>query len=233
MDKLFGSGIFRPGTSLPSSPGPPSPEKRKRDRKQCKDKAERLAREKLIEERGRPSSSRIRREPSYMETNPPSPKVEYFSTNPYGAGSSTSIYRNPETFRESDEEIELPPLSPLLTNVEHRLLPLPPVLPENQEEELSSDEEIDRTQANTQAMGAQMTEPQLQAIVTAAIRAVNGDERNLKTPEQKPFSGRAEDLANFVQECELRFKVYPTTYSNANKKIFYALSLMNSGNAKV
>ncbi len=82
-------------------------------------------------------------------------------------------------------------------------------------------------------MGTQMTEPQLQAIVTAAIRAVNGDERNLKTPEQKPFSGRAEDLANFVQECELRFKVYSTTYSNANKKVFYALSLMNSGNAKV
>jgi len=171
-----------------------------------------------------------------METNPLSPKVEYFSTNPYGAGSSTSstsVYRDPETFRESDEEVEPPPLSPLLANLEQRLLPLPPVLPENQEEELSSDEEIDRTQANTQAMGAQMTEPQLQAIVTAAIRAVNGDERNLKTPEQNPFSGQAEDLANFIQECELRFKVYPTTYSTANKKVFYALSLMNSGNMKV
>src|SRR5438445_2216457 len=168
MDKLFGSGIFRPGTSLPSSPGPPSPGRRKRDRKQHKDEAERLAREKLQEERGHPSSSRIRREPSYMETNPPSPKVEYFSINPYGAGSSTSIYRNPETFRESDEEVEPPPLSPLLSNLKHRLLPLPPVFPDNQEEELSSDEEIDRTQA----MGTQITELQLQAIVTATIKAV-------------------------------------------------------------
>src|SRR5438309_11223991 len=106
MDKLFGSGIFRPGTSLPSSPGPLSPGRRKRDRKQRKDEAEHLAREKLQEERGHPSSSRIRREPSYTETNPPSPKVEYFSINPYGAGSSTSVYRNPETFRESDEEVE-------------------------------------------------------------------------------------------------------------------------------
>ena len=41
----------------------------------------------------------------------------------------------------------------------------------------------------TQAMGTIITEPQLQAIVTAAIRAVNGDERNLKTPKQKVFSG--------------------------------------------
>src|SRR6266568_9162008 len=170
-----------------------------------------------------------------METTPLSPKVEYFSINPYSAGSSTSVYRDPETFRESDEEVEPPPLSPLLTNIERRLLPLPPISPKDQEKELSSDEEIDRTntQTNVQAMGAQMTEPQLQAIVTAAIQAVNGDERNLKTPEQKPFSGQAEDLANFIQECELRFRVYPTTYSTANKKVFYALSLMNSSNAKV
>src|SRR6266568_3251863 len=110
MDKLFGLGIFRPGTSLPSSPGLPSPGRRKRDRKQHKEEAERLAREKLQEERGCPSSSRIRREPSYTETNPPSLKVEYFSINPYSAGSSTSVYRNPETFRESDEEVKPPPL---------------------------------------------------------------------------------------------------------------------------
>src|SRR5438270_5380526 len=137
-----------------------------------------------------------------METNPPSPNIEYFLTNPYGAGSSTSVYRDPLPLRESDEEIEPPPLSPLLSNVTQRLLPLPPVLSKDKEES-SSEEEIDRTQANTQAMGTAMTEPQLQAIVTAAIRAVNGDERNLKTPEQKLFSGQAEDLANFIQECEL------------------------------
>ena len=170
-----------------------------------------------------------------MKTNPPSPKVEYFSTNPYSAGSRTSIYRDLIPLRESDEEIKPPLLSPLLTNVTQRLLPLPPVSPKEKEES-SSEEEIDRTKTNTQtnvqAMGTIITEPQLQAIVMAAIRAVNGDERNLKTPEQKPFSGQAEDLANFIQECELRFKVYPTTYSTTTKKVFYALSLMSSGTVK-
>ena len=78
-----------------------------------------------------------------------------------------------------------------------------------------------------------LTDVQLQAIITAAIRAANGDEKNLKTPEQKQFSGRAEDLANSLQECDLRFQVFPTTYSNAQKKVFYALSLMSSGTAKV
>ena len=173
MDKLFGLGLFHPGTSLPPSPGLPSSRRRKKNRQQRKNKAERLAREKLQEERGCPSSSQLRQEPSNLETIPPSPEVEYFLTNPYGAESSTSVYRDPLPLRESDEEIEPPPLSPLLANLEQRLLPLPPVLPDNQEEELSSEEEIDRTQAhtqtNTQAMGTQMTEPQLQAIVTAAI----------------------------------------------------------------
>ncbi len=184
MDKLFGSGLFRPGTSLPPSPGLPSPGRSKKNRQQHKDEAERLAREKLQEERGCPSSSQIYQEPSYMETNPLSPIVEYFSTNPYSAGSRTSIYRDLIPLRESDEEIKPPLLSPLLTNVTQRLLPLPPV-PLEIKDKSSSEEEIDRTLA----MGTLMTEPQLQAIVMEAIRAVNGDERYFKTSKQKPFSG--------------------------------------------
>jgi len=64
------------------------------------------------------------------------------------------------------------------------------------------------------------------------MRMVTRDEKNLKTFKQKVFSGQAKDLANFIQECELRFKVFPTTYSTATKKVFYALSLMNSSTAK-
>ena len=78
-----------------------------------------------------------------------------------------------------------------------------------------------------------MTNKQLQMIMMAALRAVNGDKKNIKTPEQKQFSGQAKDLANFLQECDLRFKVFPTTYSSATKKVFYALSLMTSGITKV
>ena len=80
-------------------------------------------------------------------------------------------------------------------------------------------------------MAHPLTNVQLQAIMTAAMQAVN--EKNLKTPEQKQFSGQAKDLANFLQECDLWFKVFPTTYSNAMKKVFYALSLMTTGTAKV
>ena len=64
----------------------------------------------------------------------------------------------------------------------------------------------------------------------AAMWAVNGDEKNLKTPEQKQFSGWAKDL---LQECDLWFKVFPTTYFTATKKVFYALFLMTTGTAKV
>ncbi len=153
------------------------------------------------------------------------PDVEYFSTNPYGAGSSTSVYRETQPIDESDKEIKPPPTSPLLSNFMKTLLPLPPVPPK----EPTTNTETDRIQA----MGTLITEAQLQAIVMAAIRTANRDEKNLKTPKQKAFSGWAEDLTNFIQECELRFKVFSTTYSNATKNIFYILSLMNSGTVKV
>jgi len=45
----------------------------------------------------------------------------------------------------------------------------------------------------------QMMNVQLRAIITAALKAVTGDKKNLKTPEQKQFSGWVEDIANFLQ----------------------------------
>ncbi len=200
MDKLFGSGIFHPGTSLPSSPGPPSPRRRKKNKQECKVEAKCLAQEQLQKEWEHPSL-RIRREPSYTETNPLSPNVEYFLTNPYGAGSSTSVYRDPVPINESDEEVEPPPVSPLLSNFTWGLLPLPPVPPEDLEE-LSSEEEIDRTQA----MDTIMTELQLQAIVMAAIRAVNGDERNLKPPNKKCSLAKPKTLQTLYKNANLGSK---------------------------
>jgi len=94
-------------------------------------------------------------------------------------------------------------------------------------EEAQQPTEVQSTMAHA------ITDQQLQAIMTAAMRTLNRDEKNLKTPEQKQFSGRAEDLASFLQECDLRFTVFPTTYSSATKKVFYALSLMTTGTAKV
>jgi len=116
-----------------------------------------------------------------METIPMLPDVEYFSTNPYGAGSSTSVYRETQPIDESDKEIKPPPTSPLLSNFMKTLLPLPPVPPK----EPTTNTETDRIQA----MGTLITEAQLQAIVMAAIRTANRDEKNLKTPKQKAFSG--------------------------------------------
>jgi len=136
-------------------------------------------------------------------------------------------YYEPE--QEHIPEVEPTFTSPLLPNFSLNYK-LPPKTPSNNStatEEAQQPTEVQNTMAHA------ITDQQLQAIMTAAIRAVNGDEKNLKTPEQKQFSGRAEDLANFLQECDLRFQVFPTTYSNAQKKTFYALSLMTSGTAKV
>ena len=119
----------------------------------------------------------------------------------------------------------------MLPNFQERYGLPPPKTPSNSSTTTEEAQQPSAVQNIT--MTHLLTDVQLQAIVTAAVRAANGDEKNLKTPEQKQFSGRAKDLANFLQECDLRFQVFPTTYSNAQKKVFYALSLMSSGTTKV
>jgi len=180
----------------------------------------------------------LSREPSVHETGTSAVSADYFS-NPYEAGSSTGVYHTPSIQEESQEynepeqehtpEVEPTFTSPLLPDFSLNYK-LPPKTPSRSS---TTTEEAQQPSAVQNTMAHAITDQQLQAIMTAAIRAVNGDEKNLKTPEQKQFSGRAEDLANFLQECDLRFQVFPTTYSNAQKKTFYALSLMTSGTAKV
>ena len=154
--------------------------------------------------------------------------ANYFLTNPYEAGSSTgvhhtpSIQEEPHKYYEPEQIPEVEPTftSPLLPDFKTLYGLLPPKTPSNNS--TTTEEAPQPSEVQNITMAHALTDVQLQAIVTAAIRAVNGDEKNLKTQEQKQFSGRAEDLANFLQECDLRFQVFPTTYSNAQKKVFYA-----------
>ena len=226
----FAQGLFEPGAPLPPSPG----KSRKKEKKKHNEEAERLAREWFLAERGRPPP--ISQEPSLHKSSHSAVGADYFSTNPYEAGSSTGVYQTPSIQEESHELYEpeqREPIfaSPLLPNFQERYRLSPPKTPSNNSTTTEEAQQLSTTQ--NIIMAHALTDVQLQVIVTAAIRAVNGDEKNLKTPEQKQFSGWAEDLANFLQECDLRFQVFPTTYSNTQKKVFYALLLMSSGTAKV
>jgi len=79
-----------------------------------------------------------------------------------------------------------------------------------------------------------MDEATIRAIVTTAVKsAQSGEEKALKTPDQKEFSRQAKHVDAFIKECETRFKVFPQTFNTHVKKAFYALSLMNNGVAKV
>jgi len=177
----------------------------------------------------------LSREPSINEPSQSAVGADYFSTNPHEAGSNTGVFDTPLIQEESHEYYEpitiIPEVKPTFASP---LLPLlSPSLAYREPTEPPSDSSTDTKGQQSQTMAHALMDVQLQAIMTAAIRAVNGDEKNLKTPEQKQFLGRAEDLANFLQECDLRFTVFSTTYSTATKKVFYALSLMTTGTAKV
>jgi hypothetical protein len=55
--------------------------------------------------------------------------------------------------------------------------------------------------------------------------------KDLKLTEPRPFSGRPEDLDDFLNDCELIFSIKGDIYNQDNKKIAYALALMKIGNA--
>jgi hypothetical protein len=49
--------------------------------------------------------------------------------------------------------------------------------------------------------------------------------------EPKPFSGRPEDLDDFLNDCELIFSIKGDIYNQDDKKIAYMLALIKIGNA--
>ena len=54
----------------------------------------------------------------------------------------------------------------------------------------------------------------------------------LKLSPLKTFTGKREELDNFIQDIYLYLDVNSDTYNTEKKKIGYMLSFMNSGNAK-
>ena len=66
---------------------------------------------------------------------------------------------------------------------------------------------------------------------------VMSDNKEAKTTElklspPKPFTGKREELDNFIQDVYLYLDVNSDTYNTDKKKIGYMLSFMNSGDAK-
>lgn len=83
------------------------------------------------------------------------------------------------------------------------------------------------TQRNTQA-------PQAAPIVaTAAAAPAVPAVKSIKLAEQNEFTGKPEDLQDFLSNCELVFMVQAEVYPRnaSNRKIAYALSLMKKGSA--
>jgi len=89
-------------------------------------------------------------------------------------------------------------------------------------------------------------EDPMQAIINAAVQSALAYQqqhqqlvqppqqggKNYRLADQVPFSGKAEQIESFLQECEMRFRVLPDDYNSVDKQVFYALSLMKDGVAK-
>jgi len=95
---------------------------------------------------------------------------------------------------------------------------------------------------------AQAPEDPMQAIINMAVQAALAYQqqhqqlvqqhppaqggKNYQLADQVSFSGKAEQIESFLQECEMRFRVLPDDYNSTDKQVFYALSLMKDGVAK-
>ena len=71
----------------------------------------------------------------------------------------------------------------------------------------------------------------------APMDVVTNDNKETKTTElklspPKPFTGKREELDDFIQDVYLYLDVNGDTYNTDKKKIGYMLSFMNSGDAK-
>ena len=56
--------------------------------------------------------------------------------------------------------------------------------------------------------------------------------KNYKLPNQANFSRRAKNVASFLLECTMQFKVLSDNFNMTDKKVFYVLSLMKDGVAQ-
>ena len=53
--------------------------------------------------------------------------------------------------------------------------------------------------------------------------------KGYKLPNQANFSRRAKNVASFLLECTMQFKVLPDDFNMTDKKVFYVLLLMKDG----
>jgi hypothetical protein len=78
----------------------------------------------------------------------------------------------------------------------------------------------------------------MQALIQRAVEGVVLNRANtaqttkdLKIADPKDFSGKPEDLEDFLNSCKLIFSIKPDIYNSDGKKITYAIGLMKTGNA--
>ena len=68
-----------------------------------------------------------------------------------------------------------------------------------------------------------LTEEQFTQLLTAQ-GTKKSSSKDLKFAEQKPFTGKAAEVEDFLRECEFRFDLQDDIYDTSEKKIFFALS---------
>jgi hypothetical protein len=98
----------------------------------------------------------------------------------------------------------------------------------------------------TEPQGYLLTADNIQHIINAAVNAALHNAQPVAAPavtiastkdvrfaDQKPFSGRTEDLDDFLNDCELLFAVKDDIYDTNVKQVTYALQLMKHGNAEL
>ena len=81
-------------------------------------------------------------------------------------------------------------------------------------------------QPGTQTTGnfITLTEEQFAQLLGTAQGAKKSTSKDLKFAEQKPFTGKASEVEDFLRECDFRFDLQDDIYDTDDKKIFFALS---------
>ena len=116
---------------------------------------------------------------------------------------------------------------------------------EEEDDEMSQPEASTSTAAPRPSITNVIMSPNdLQNIINHAVKSIvheralenantvaKDTSKDLKFATPKDFSGKPEDLDDFLNECNMIFMVKNLIYDNDTKKIVYALSFMKTGNA--
>src|ERR1700694_3769039 len=78
----------------------------------------------------------------------------------------------------------------------------------------------------------QLSPQDLQQLIAGVQTRATGGDKNLKFADQKPFTGKVEDLEALLRDAEIRFGIQSTTYDTPEKQAYYVLSLFQTGVAQ-